>query len=79
MICKWVCDAKRIGGAEFVNRVNGQRAVLHPSTKRKGWQVSFFDDRGAISDIIAPDCTTALDNAGVTPAVWKLKAVEHRR
>lgn len=76
-ICRWVCDAPRLRAAEFVDRHNTKRtAVLHPSTKRKGWQVSFFDQHGAVSDVIRAGCDEALYDAGVRPASWKLKAVE---
>jgi hypothetical protein len=71
-ICQWTC-AREPQGAEFVNRRDGRVAVLHPSTKRKGWQVSLFDERGAISDIIRADCNTALYDAGITPTSWKLR------
>ena len=73
-LCKWVC-ARTPRGAEFASRQGRpQTAVLHPSTKKLGqWQVSFFDEDGAIRDVIRPTCDQALADAGVIPATWKLK------
>jgi hypothetical protein len=73
-LCQWTCT-RDPQGAEFVHRRDGRVAVLHPSTKRAGWQVSFFDERGAVSDIIRSTCNEALKDAGLTPTSWKLRSV----
>jgi hypothetical protein len=79
MVCRWICD-RAPRAAEFVQRDDPRRtAILHPSTKRKGWQVSFFDQDGAVSDVIRADCSAALYDAGITPGAWRLRAVEPRR
>jgi hypothetical protein len=73
-VCRWVC-ARAPKGAEFVDRNDRSRtAVLHPSTKKSGWQVSFFDADGAVSDVIRKDCDTALYDAGIIPVAWRLRS-----
>ena len=49
--------------------------MLHPSTKRTGWQVSRFDRHGAVGDVIRPTCSEALEAADITPYRWKLVEV----
>jgi len=71
------CDWKVVGqlqGAEFSSRKRSdETAILHPSTKSIGkWQVSFFDDLGAVRDSQHPSVEDALKQ--VPPKQWKLKA-----
>lgn len=73
-LCQWTC-ASEPRGAEFQHRRDGRTAVLHRSTKRDGWQVSTFDERGAIGDIVRPSCNLALRDAAIMPGSWKLKQV----
>lgn len=59
----WVCDDDRLAAAHFVDRVDPRRyAILHRSTKpgASRWQLSFFDERGAVSDFSVPKCQLAL-------------------
>lgn len=74
-LCDWVCDGS-IRGAEFVNRRNPKLiAVLHPSTKKAGqFQLSRFDEDGAIGDVVRPTCNAALKDSGIVPATWKLRS-----
>lgn len=75
-LCKWVCRGP-VRAAEFVSRRDPtQRAILHPSTKRAGWQVSIFDRDGAVGDSITPTCDAALRARDIDPHGWKLVAVE---
>lgn len=80
-ICHWVCDAPV--AAEFTRRhskYGPHTAILHPSTKGRGrWQVSFFDDLGAVSDVNRATCSEALKDADIVPSNWKLKAFERLR
>lgn len=74
-VCRWVCVAAP-RAAEFVHRRDPTRtAVLHPSTKRVGWQVSKFDTDGAVGDVIRSDCSEALHDAGIEPMTWRLRTV----
>lgn len=76
-ICQWACRGP-MRAAEFVDRRDpSRRAVLHPSTKRAGaWQVSVFDDQGAVGDVVRDSCTQALKARDITPGRWKLVAIE---
>ena len=71
------CDWTVVGtlrAAEFSSRTRpGETAIVHPSTKSLGrWQVSFFDERGAVRDSLHPTAEDALRQ--VPPKRWKLKA-----
>ena len=71
------CDWKVVGsmrGAEFASRDRqNETAIVHPSTKSLGkWQVSFFDDLGAVRDSQHSSVEDALRQ--VPPKRWKLKA-----
>ena len=61
-------------GAEFSSRTQSSEfAIVHPSTKYVGkWQVSFFDELGAVRDSQHSSVEDAL--AQVSPKRWKLKA-----
>lgn len=78
-LCKWVCrSGVPVRAASFISR-RGQHwtAVLHPSTKERGrWQVSIFDEMGAIGDSIRNTCTEALSARDIMPESWKLVDVE---
>ena len=71
------CDWKVVGafrGAEFMSRTHHESAIVHPSTKQPGkWQVSFFDDMGAVRDSQHSAVEDALQQ--VAPKRWKLKAL----
>lgn len=74
------CDWKTVGqlrGAEFSSRTRrDETAIVHPSTKSIGkWQVSFFDELGAVRDSQHGSVDDALKQ--VPPKRWKLK--EFRR
>lgn len=75
-LCKWVCRGP-LRGAEFVDRRDPRRrAVLHPSTKQAGrWQVSVFDQGGAVGDVVRDSCAAALKDRDIVPGRWKLVAV----
>jgi hypothetical protein len=75
---RWVCD-DRLQAAQFQHRVDPSRTVIvHPSTKKQGgWQISYFDDRGASGDAQAPSCDVALRD--LHPRTWRLKAVTPKR
>lgn len=66
-ICKWVCNGDDLKVAQFRSTSRPDWfAVVHPSTKERGkWQVSDFDDRGAIGDVIRKSCTEAINDAGM--------------
>jgi len=71
------CDWKVVGtlrGAEFSSRTKSDEfAIVHPSTKSVGkWQVSFFDELGAVRDSQHSSVEDALKQ--VSPKKWKLKA-----
>lgn len=71
------CDWKVVGplrGAEFSSRTRrDESAIVHPSTKSLGkWQVSFFDELGAVRDSHHSSVEDALKQ--VSPKKWKLKA-----
>lgn len=70
-IDRWVCDA-RFQSAELQDRNDPTRtAIVHRSTKYKDrWQVSFFDKRGAESDLNRATCTEALRE--LSPHGWRL-------
>lgn len=71
------CDWKVVGsfrGAEFVSRTHAESAIVHPSTKQIGkWQVSYFDELGAVRDSQHSAVEDALKQ--VAPKRWKLKAL----
>jgi hypothetical protein len=71
------CDWKVVGafrGAEFASRKYHETAIIHQSTRKPGtWQVSFFDDMGAVRDSQHSTVEDALKQ--VTPKLWKLKAL----
>ncbi len=68
---KWTCD-ERFRGAEFRDRRAPRFfAVIHQSTKTPDkWQVSWFDDLGAVGDCERGTAVEAL--AEVPPRAWKL-------
>ena len=71
------CNWKVVGdlrAAEFSSRTRSdETAIVHPSTKALGkWQVSFFDEQGAVRDSQHPSAEDALRQ--VPPKRWKLKA-----
>jgi len=71
------CEWKVVGplrGAEFSSRTRSdESAIVHPSTKSIGkWQVSFFDELGAVRDSQHGSVEDALRQ--VPPEKWKLKA-----
>ena len=71
------CDWKVVGplrGAEFTSRTRKDEfAIVHPSTKFTGkWQVSFFDELGAVRDSQHSSVEDALKQ--VSPKRWKLRA-----
>lgn len=74
-VCRWTCPR---GGAtvQFRSRHRPEWfAILHPSTKQRGkWQVSSFDDRGAIGDVIRDSCEIALYDAGIGRD-WKIEEI----
>lgn len=73
--CRWACRGG-LKAAQFVDRRDPTwTVVLHPSTKRTGWQVSRFDRHGAVGDTIRPTCSEALEAADITPYRWKLVEV----
>lgn len=75
MGCHWTCRGD-LKAAQFVDRRDPTwTVVLHPSTKRSGWQVSRFDQYGAVGDVIRPTCSAALKDAEITPYRWKLVEV----
>lgn len=76
----WVCDDDRLEAAQFNERGNPERfAVLHRSTKPgPRWQLSFFDERGAINDVRGASCTRLL-NEDVPRHVYRLKSIVPRR
>ncbi len=72
--CRWEREGL-LRAAEFTNRRNQTTAIVHPSTKTKGfWQVSFWDDQGPISDVQRRSCNDAL--AELPPKLWRLRQVE---
>ncbi len=75
-LCRWACRGP-VRVAEFVDRRNPQRrAVLHPSTKQAGrWQVSVFDQQGAVGDVVRDSCAEALKARDISPGTWKLVEV----
>ena len=71
------CDWKVVGnlhGAQFSSRTRPDEfAIVHPSTKSAGkWQVSFFDELGAVRDSQHSSVEDALRQ--VSPKKWKLTA-----
>ena len=74
-VCKWTCPA---GGATVQFRSRNRPewfAVLHRSTKQHGkWQLSTFDDRGAIGDVVRSTCEEALYDGGINRH-WKIEAI----
>jgi hypothetical protein len=77
-IDRWVCDV-RLQSARFQDRLDHQRtAIVHRSTKYpQAWQVSFFDDQGAASDIRRTTCNEALRE--LSPSRWRLRDVRPKR
>lgn len=74
---QWTCDA-RLQAAEFQNRQQPeQTAIVHRSTKRAGWQTSYFDERGAASDVQSSSCQEAL--RALPPKLWRLRNVSPKR
>lgn len=75
-LCRWACRGP-VKAARFVSRRGPHfTAVLHPSTKERGrWQVSIFDEMGAVGDTIRTDCREALAARDITPGRWKLVEV----
>ena len=71
--CDWKVVAT-LRAAEFSSRTRrGETAIVHPSTKSLGkWQVSFFDEHGAVRDSLHPSADEALKQ--VPPKGWKLRA-----
>lgn len=70
------CEWKVVGelrGAAFTSRTRrDEYAVIHPSTKAAGkWQVSFFDELGAVRDSQHTRVEDALKQ--VSPRQWKLR------
>lgn len=74
--CRWACRGD-LKAARFNERYSPWRyAILHPSTKRPGaWQVSRFDEQGALGDVIRPTCSAALKDAEIIAHRWKLVEV----
>lgn len=74
----WVCDDDAVAAAEFRRRQNPREfAILHRSTKKRDtWQLSFFDDQGAVRDVQAPSCAIALRE--VPHWQWRLRQVTRR-
>lgn len=74
-VCKWTCPT---GGAtvQFRSRDRPEWfAILHRSTKQRGkWQVTHFDDRGAIGDVVRSTCEQALYDMGINRR-WKIEAI----
>jgi hypothetical protein len=71
------CEWKVVGplrGAEFSSRTRSdETAIVHPSTKSAGkWQVSFFDELGAVRDSQHSSVEDALKQ--LSPRKWKLRA-----
>lgn len=83
--CRWRCR-RTLRGATWRHRKDPSRIlILHPSTKRVGgWQVSEFDDRGAVRDGgVHPTCDDALANINSDylkgiwdPRKWRLDTFE---
>ncbi len=80
---QWECDEDELQGAHFVERKDPQRfAVLHRTTKAEyrdeyPWQVSFFDELGAVGDSVARTCQKALRDH-ISNRVYKLVDVLSR-
>lgn len=70
-ICRWVCGPSA-AGAHFRDRHDSSAyAVVHRSTKPgRAWQASFFDARGAASDITGPSCSDVAKE--LHPSRWRL-------
>ena len=70
------CKGQRLATAEFVNRRDPNwTAVLHRSTHRRGqWQLSQFDERGAIGDSRSISCD-ALVRHHLEPRNWKIRKI----
>lgn len=77
-IYKWVCDDANVQAAEFAHKKYPHLfSVLHRSPKKDGagqWQVSTFDQDGAVGDRRYPDCTRAL-NEDVPFYAYRLRKV----
>lgn len=63
-VAEWrVTDEADIDGVELRNNMDPTKTVLaHRSTKQRGWQATWFDDRGPASDVIRPTLVAALED-----------------
>lgn len=63
-VAEWrVTDEADIDGVELRNNMDPMKIVLaHRSTKQRGWQATWFDDRGPASDVIRPTLVAALED-----------------
>lgn len=70
------CKGDRLASAEFSNRRTPEwKAILHRSTRRRGyWQLTTFDERGAIGDTRAHSCD-ALVRSELLPRAWRLRKI----
>lgn len=71
--CAWTCE-RPLRGAEFTHRRDNRSAIVVPSTKGAGWQVTTFDAAGPIGDRQYPNCAEALRE--LSPKLWRLRRVE---
>jgi hypothetical protein len=73
--CEWQADS-HVRGALFQSRSKvDETAIVHPSSKHPGkWQVSFFDDRGPVSDSQHSSVNDALKT--ISTKRWRLRNVE---
>jgi len=78
-VAKWrVTDEADIDGVELRNNMDPTKTVLaHRSTKQRGWQATWFDDRGPAGDVIRPTLLEALDDQA--PASWYDVVAVHLR
>lgn len=74
-ICKFRM-ARKFKAARFENKKDkSEFAIVHPSTKKKGYcQISFFDAEGPWSDRQHKTCAAAV--ADLSPRQWRLKSVK---
>lgn len=63
-VAEWrVTDEADIDGVELRNNMDPTKTVLaHRSTKQRGWQATWFDDRGPAGDVIRPTLVAALED-----------------
>ena len=73
-LCRWtLVDPAWRGVAEFVDRGNPRfRAILHPSTKTRQWQLSWIDDKIPTGDMQGPVAELLRE---VPPINWRLKQI----